>query len=245
MDSYAACGRTACRRALAALLVALLPSAGRASIMLGQIDTFQDGTTQNWGNGSPIRPTNVPNGGPGGAGDAFMDVMSTGNDGPGGRLTVQNHDQWSGNYLAAGVSVIEMDLKNFGTDDLLMRVALKQAHAMSAAGFVSTDPFVLPADNAWHHAVFPLDDAHLTRVNSDTLTLDQLLSDVGELRLLHSLDASVLQGEQVPGEFGADNILAGPSPAPEPGGLALALSGLPVLAAYGYRRRRRARPATA
>ena len=245
MDSYAACGRTACRRALAALLVAmLLPSAGRASIMLGQVDTFQDGTTQNWGNGSPIRPTNVPNGGPGGAGDAFMDVMSTGNDGPGGRLTVQNHDQWSGNYLAAGVSVIEMDLKNFGTDPLLMRVGLKQGIGSLAPGFASLDPFVLPPDDAWHHAVFQLDEASLTRINSTTLTLNDMLSNVVEFRLVHSIDPS-LMGEQVPGEFGADNILAGPSPAPEPGGLALALSGLPVLAAYGYRRLRRARPATA
>src|SRR5262249_55660394 len=150
-------------------------------------DTFQDGTTMNWGGGPPPDgPVNVPNGGPGGAGDAFMDVMSTGTGGPGSRLTAWNRDQWSGNYLAAGVTVIEVDLKNFGTDPLLMRVALKQTPGLFAPGFASTDPFVLPPDNAWHHAVFQLDDAHLTRLNSTTLTLDQLLSNVGEFRLLHS-----------------------------------------------------------
>jgi hypothetical protein len=165
-----------------------------------------------------------------------MCVMSSGNDGPGSRLTTWNRDQWAGNYLAAGVGTIEMDLMNFGTDPLRMRVALKQSIGPMAAGFATTNPFILPPDNAWHHAVFFLDDADLTRLNSTTLTLNDLLSNVVEFRLVHSIDPS-LMGEQVPGQFGVDNILAGPTPgpAPEPGGLALALAALPVLAAYGYR----------
>jgi hypothetical protein len=228
---------------LAALLVALLlPSAGRASIMLGQVDTFQDGTTQLWGGGPPPSgPVNVPTGGPDGGCDPFMCVMSSGDFGPGGRLTAWNRDQWSGNYLAAGVGTIEMDLMNPGTDPLFMRIGMKQGLGSQAPGYASLDPFVLPPDGAWYHAVFLLDDAHLTRINSDTLTLNDMLSNVIEFRLIENSDAS-LMGEQIAGQFGVDNILAGPpsspAPAPEPGGLALALSGLPVLAACGYRRLR-------
>src|SRR5687767_6990280 len=65
-------------------------------IMLGQIDTFQNGTIQNWryGINAATSPVNVPNGGPQGAGDRYLQVTSGFPDPP--RLAVFNISQWTG-----------------------------------------------------------------------------------------------------------------------------------------------------
>ena len=88
---------------------------------LGQIDTFQEGTLQNWdaglgGTEPPFPPEIIPGGGPGGVGDAFMQITALGGRRAlGAKLAVVNRDaQWSGNYLAAGVNAITVSLKNTG-----------------------------------------------------------------------------------------------------------------------------------
>ena len=75
-----------------------------SAVVVGQIDDFQDGTTANWSNGEIIGTvpvTNVPTGGPAGAGDHYIQLTSDGS-GSGGKLTAFNRDQWLGDYLAAG-----------------------------------------------------------------------------------------------------------------------------------------------
>ena len=52
----------------------------------------------------------MPDGGPAGAGDQYMRITSNGGFGAGSRLTVLNRTQWLGNYIAAGVTAVEMDL---------------------------------------------------------------------------------------------------------------------------------------
>ncbi|MBX6313936.1 MAG: hypothetical protein IRY99_13620 [Isosphaeraceae bacterium] len=214
-----------------------LPAASRASIMLGQIDTFEDGTTQGWSNGpsAPAPPLNIPSGGPAGVGDHFLQVTSNGSSGAGGRITVFNRDQWAGDYIAAGVGAVEMDLRNLGDTPLSMRIALKIGIGMGSAGFASTTPFDLPADGQWYHAVFTLDMASLTRLNSTTLTLEGLLSNVAEFRILHAT-APALNGTRIASQVGIDNIRALPVPVPEPGALALMLSGSGLLALAGVLR---------
>jgi hypothetical protein len=228
--------RAAWRRvALALLLAAVVPSGGRADILFGQTDAFQDGTTQSWTNGAPAPdPINVPNGGPAGAGDHYLQVTATGS-GAGGRLTVFNRNQWHGNFLAAGVSAVEMDLKNFGTTPLEMRLALKAGVGAGAAGYATTTPFLLPVDGQWHHATFVLDAAHLTQLNSTTLTLPTLLSNVAEFRVLNSTSPA-LNGDFIVGQFGVDDVHA-TAAVPAPGGLVLLLTGGGLLAACARRRR--------
>jgi hypothetical protein len=84
---------------------------------IGQVDTFQDGTTMGWfvPGMSPNPPANSPTGGPGGIGDAYLALSSNGGMGPGGRLAVLNDSQWAGDYLAAGIVMISMDVQNFGS----------------------------------------------------------------------------------------------------------------------------------
>src|SRR6266446_3491591 len=72
------------------------------AVIVGQIDDFQDGTLANWANGGGKAPPlmNIANGGPGGAGDHFLQITAIGGGGPGSRLTAFNRDQWLGGYLS-------------------------------------------------------------------------------------------------------------------------------------------------
>src|SRR5438105_4973790 len=105
--------------------VLLAASAASASPIVGQIDNFQDGTTDNWTNGRLPDPVVISTGGPAGSGDEYLQV-SSGSFGGGPRLVAFNDSQWAGNFAAAGVSGVAMDLQNFGTSALSMRIALRQ-----------------------------------------------------------------------------------------------------------------------
>jgi hypothetical protein len=204
-------------RVVAALvLLGTAPPAVMAQpILLGQIDTFQDGSTNNWTNGPLFPdPVNVPNGGPQGVGDRFLQVTSGGLGNP-PRITTFNVTQWTGNYISAGVTQVEMDLRNFTGSALQMRWALRQVNGNQfTPGYVSTVPFNLPPDGQWHHAVFLLDTASLTPINNPA-PLSTFLTTVGEGRMLHSVTPSLL-GEAGSFQFGVDNILAAGAAVPEP-----------------------------
>ena len=54
-----------------------------------------------------------PDGGPNGAGDAYLAVSSAGGGGAGSKMVVFNTDpHWLGNYSLAGVSRITFDIQN-------------------------------------------------------------------------------------------------------------------------------------
>lgn len=197
------------------LVQSLCPISAQAQVILGQKDTFQDGTLQNWTNGfTATDPFNIASGGPNGAGDRFLQV-SSGSFGGGLRSIVFNDVQWIGNYLGAGVTRVEMDLKNFTASVLSMRYALRDSPGPSfTPGYVSTVAFNLPADGQWHHATFLLDAANLTPINSPA-PLSSFLSAVGDARLLHSAIPSLL-GDAGNTQWGVDNITASAAAVPEP-----------------------------
>src|SRR5690349_11298324 len=90
---------------------------------LGQIDTFTTGT-QGWIAPDPTNP-NPPStalGGPGGASDPYLKLVANGDTGPGSRLTVVNDAQWTGDFIAAGIRSIGMDVQNFGPSDVYLRL---------------------------------------------------------------------------------------------------------------------------
>src|SRR5689334_5596309 len=98
----------------ASALVCLGIPATAGAVIVGHIDTFQDLTTDDWfagglglGQVPPIPPQVIPTGGPGGAGDAFLQITANGETGlgqhPGSKITAINGKQWAGDYLAAGV----------------------------------------------------------------------------------------------------------------------------------------------
>ena len=83
-----------------ACLVVLAIAVPLSAVTVGQIDDFQDGTTMGWfvPGASANPPANVPTGGPGGTGDAYLQLIATRGAGPGSRLAVLNEGQWGGNY---------------------------------------------------------------------------------------------------------------------------------------------------
>ena len=201
--------------------------------MIGQIDDFQDGTTQNWTNGNipPAPPVvNILDGGPGGAGDHYIQVTSVGGNGAGNRLTAFNRDQWLGDYLGQGVTAIEMDLKNFGDTQLSIRIAFKQEIGPGVPGYVS-QAFTVDPGTGWQHVVFSLSMAAMIPINSPFDYNTFFSGNFEEVRIINAVNPD-LNGEPIVAQIGIDNIHAVPEPS------VLALAGLGALSLVVWRARK-------
>jgi hypothetical protein len=212
------------------LIAALLQAAPAAAITVGQIDTFEDGTTDNWlvgvlGAPHPAPPQNISLGGPAGVDDNFLQLTAVGGAGAGSRLSVINLVQWSGNYLATGITAIVMDVKNLGPSDLALRllVADPTGGPPNNEAF-STVAIVVPTGSDWTRISFPLNPSDLF---ADMGNAAAALANVTELRIFHSPTA-VFPGPAVAASLGIDNITAAPAPA----SLLLLISGILGLAAW-------------
>ena len=172
------------------------------AVVIGQVDTFDAGVA-GWIEGppSPNPPTVVPNGGPGGAGDPYLQNVSTGNFGAGSRQIMYNQDQWTGDYASAGIVAIECDLANFGSETLYIRFAF--GGAAGRAG--STVAFELPADGVWRHAVFSVDPADLSPIFGDVTAT---MAAVDTVRLLTAQFTPSWLGDISVSTLGVDNITA-------------------------------------
>lgn len=180
-----------------------LPSIAHA-ITSGQIDTFEDGTPMAWEEGpfSPNPPANVPTGGPAGVGDHYLSNTSSGDfASPGGKMTMNNLGQWTGDYVAAGVASLGMEVANFGSTPLYVRVALQGASGQ----YCSTLPFILPADGQWRTATFGLNASELTAVALN-VPLSTLLTNVTMLRVLSAQSGPSFRGDEIAGVLGVDNL---------------------------------------
>ena len=166
-----------------------------AAVVLGQIDTFQDGTLQNWDAGlggiePPFPPIVITDGGPGGVGDHYMQITGIGGlPNPGSRISVVNRNlQWSGNYLAPAVNAITLSLKNLGATDLVVRLAVGDVAVGSLPPLniaVTKDSVVLPAGGGWVSATFHLTPGQMAAARGNVQTA---LTNAGELRIMHNPD---------------------------------------------------------
>jgi autotransporter-associated beta strand protein len=197
---------------LVTVLLASFPLALHAqTITLNHIDTFTPGgDTQGWqqGGASPNPVVVIDNGGPNGAGDAYILNTSTGVGSSGSKQVMFNQSQWTGNYLTAGVNRITMDFLNVGGTDVSMRIALRSF----TTGFASTNGFAVPNDGQWHHAVFDLTTAAMTKVGG-LGGLSDTLNNVFDARILSSTVPS-FTGDAIAAQIGVDNILATTIPVP-------------------------------
>lgn len=210
------------------LLTAALLAPACGAVTIGQIDTFENETTENWFAGGlgppnqvpPVPPTVITTGGPGGAGDAFLQITGLGGDGPGSRIVAMNQTQWTGNFL--GISGIRMDLNNFGGSDLTIRLMFENPLFGPPTDIaISTAGVVLPANSGWVNVLFPIAPGDLTPLMG---TAPAALANTTLLRIFHSSTVSLPQPQQ--GVLGVDNIQA----VPEPGGALLVLSGIAAIA---------------
>jgi hypothetical protein len=193
-------------------------------VSAGQIDTFEDLTTQSWTNGPGApNPGNFA-GGPAGAADHYMRMATNGaGSGAGSRMTVFNRAQWAGDYATNSIAGIDMDLQNFGPNvTLKVRLGFMELIGNGQPGYLSATPVSVPIDGLWHHATFLFSD--MTARNGPSMTLAQLLASAPvEARILHSVAGADMNGDTTPGNavnLGVDNIRAFAA-VPEPGSMLL------------------------
>ena len=216
-----------------ALLATLGAGPASGVVVLGQIDDFQDGTLQGWRCCQGANPTNIATGGPAGMGDRYLEISSTNsplgmvNDSGSSPATLQ----WTGDYMGEGVALLRMNLNNLGANPLSIRISI---FSNGGSSYTSTNATVLPAASGWVSADFWLDGAALS-LSSGAEALNDVLADVGALRLRHDPDPMDPPGtpQPVTGTLGIDNIAA----LPEPGGIAGVAAGGALL--WGLQRRRR------
>lgn len=216
-------------------LIALALTCSAYAISPGQIDTFQDGTTQNWENGGaagapPV--VNVNGGGPAGAGDRFIMVTSVGGGNPGNRLTVYNEDDWPGDYFNQGIMAIDVDLRNLGKTSLSIRLAFKMSDSPFSDGYLS-DPFSLDAGSGWQHAIFLITPGTMTAVGAPDDFNTFFTSSIFQVRFINEVGDTNLNGDPIVAQLGIDNIHA----VPEPSSFVLAAVGLAGFAAARRRNR--------
>jgi hypothetical protein len=220
------------RRMLARCVGALLFSgacAGSAqgAVVVGQIDTFEGTSTENWQVGSAgtgFSPLHVASGGPGGAGDGFMRVRSNGNQfgGAFSRLAVFNEQQWTGSWNG-GFGGIRVDVTNLGATDVKLRLVLRDALNNT---HVSKTPIDLPAGAGWRSGLWVLNGADFTSSGS---SLDAARANILEMRFVHhTADTGGLAGTIVLADIGVDNIEAVVIPEPGVMGLVVGAMGLVV-----------------
>lgn len=177
-------------------------------ISFGQVDDFSTTSTMDWveGGPSPNPPTVVDDGaGPDGG---YLVNVSAGGGGEGSRMVMMNDAQWAGNYLAAGVTRIDMQMANLGATEMHIRIAIEGA----GSRFGSTNAFVLPADGIWRDVSFFLSVGSMSQIEG-TATLDEVLAGVEQLRLLSASAGPSWRGDRIAATLAVDNIAAVPLPA--------------------------------
>jgi hypothetical protein len=196
-------------------LIGFLVTGLASAITIGQVDTFQNGTTDGWFAGGlgfgvfpPIPPAVVPNGGPMGVGDQYLKITAIGGNGAGSRIAAINVAQWAGNYAASGIGQIAMDLANFGPTEVTIRILLEDPMmAPPEDEAVTTFGAMLPVGGLWQHFIFPVNASGLTALSGD---INTLLSNVTLMRIINS--AGPTDAEPIVGVVGVDNIAAIPEP---------------------------------
>lgn len=135
-------------------------------------------------------------------------VTSSGGSGPGSRLVVPNTtDPWKGNYTAAGITAVEMDLVNNSGLTLSMRVGIEGGAPGNR--WTSITPVSLsPSQRGTFR--FDLDSSSLSAAGGNNLTT--ALVDVTQIRILHNPNAGDFKGANVSGSFTVDNITLVPEP---------------------------------
>ena len=183
--------------------------------LLSQTDTFDAGIL-NWSSGA--NPMHVATGGSLGSGDGFLQVSRP--DSSPFHIAAFNKTQWTGNYLAAGITAIEVDLNAItGSDALKVRLVLWGNGGVWASSSLS------PVAAGWNHYSFGLTASELVFVDDDVNSpagsgggsglLADTLQNVTIMQLRHDYPSPTAPGnhpEHISATLGIDNFQAVPEP---------------------------------
>lgn len=184
--------------------------------LLTQMDTF-DISTMNWSSGA--NPVYVATGGAGDNGGFLQ--LSRPPEAP-FHIATYNRTQWTGNYLAAGITAIEMDLNYIDGPD-----AFNARLMIWGAGGTWASTGLTPISSGWNRYAFGLTSADLTFVNLDTSgpptgagggsgLLADTLQQVNIFQLRHDYPTPTPPGshpDHISATLGIDNVQAVPEPA--------------------------------
>ncbi len=199
---------------LCTVLLAVVSRSSRG-ITLHLTNDFQDGSTQGW-SGSPT--VNTPDSGPLGIGDYALEVQS-GLSGGQRTVTLNSAAEWKGNYLAAGVTSILLDVQNLNTFALELRIGI--AGPLGVGPFGRGDTYVtnyslnVPSDGEWHSLEFSITPTDFDAADSNTnpnANIVTALEDVTQIRILHNPTGRDFRGAPDGGTWGLDNIRTIPEP---------------------------------
>jgi hypothetical protein len=222
---------------LLAVLLGLAITESAQAVVLDQIDDFQAPGTAGWGVGvnHPAPPVRVADGGPEGAGDAYLQATADGGFGAGGRLAAFNTSQWSGDYLGEDVFSMGVDVIVLGGSDLSLRLGIQGP----GGAFASAAPVIITVGSGWQSIELSLDGPDLIALTGSP-NLAATLAAVSEMRLLHA-DANPVAGgsgaaagERVATTVGFDNLITLPEPS-QTTLLAFGIAGLVGLANHKTR----------
>ena len=191
--------------------LAALPLTAKA-IFLGQIDDFTDGSTGDWAIGnlsSPFAPVNISSGGPfdaSGSPDAFLQLSSSGASGAGSKLVSFNINQWTEDFIGAGVTGISLYFNNTGSNAVTMRLGFFGADST----FSTQQGFSINPGSGWQEFSFDLtaDDVVLL---TGSASFAEGFANIVEMRILSSANPA-FSGDLIAATVGVDNITAIPEP---------------------------------
>jgi len=180
------------------VILGLSARLGHATITLNQVDTFQTGSTLEWaGNASP---TNIPAGGRDGALDGFLQINSVNF-----HLATFNQTQWVGDYTAAGIEAIELDMNHLAGDPVGIRL-----YILGAGGTFASTAFKPIADATWKRYQFGLAATDLTGLDGGG-NLATTLAAVSKILIRYNvapLPTPTIGQADITGTLGIDNIRA-------------------------------------
>lgn len=166
---------------------------------------FEDGSLQNWTNIDGSTNAMSVQGSPG---SLFLEKICDGSNSPIGEMAIINRLNFNGDLSCndpSGIDCwagIDVELRNNNAFDIQLRFGFQNSNGSTV---VSDPPIVIPANSDWETIYF-WDDSELFVVDG-TETVEDVLSDVQEIRILHNQNLAY-EGEPVIGSFDINGIYA-------------------------------------
>jgi hypothetical protein len=185
------------------ILFLVLPVPMTWSADLFHTSDFEDGTLDGWAGGAS--PTRIPTGGPQGSDDAYLLLTSNGANGPGSKLaTLNNASEWTGDYAAAGIQRIAVDMANFSMSPLDMRVVLF-GPTDPALRWASAAAHIVPTGSDWDTYEFFLFESEMAQVAGAIPYVD-LIQDVLRVMIRFDPGGPSPDGSAIAAQLGIDNV---------------------------------------
>lgn len=183
------------------IIFLLVFSVSVASAAFGGVDDFEMGL-DGWQNGGAANVPTVQMGGPTGQ---FMRAVSSGSGGAGGKMVVFNQSaKWTGDYTAANIGQVTMQVNASGANDLNVRLVVSNGTGGAGTEWVSTTSCDVTMGSGWQTCILPISQAAMTQFGGDAFAT--VMGSVAELRIVSAAAPNGHLGDQIAAQMDIDNI---------------------------------------